>query len=394
LDRQWLNIHLADTAEPAPVYIFAHGNGGTANGMSQGEVDTIADEGYTTVSWESVPNVNSSADLDTVWSDAQLVFDWVRANAMTYNMDPDNIIIGGRSRGSGGSWPLAQSGHPAIKGIYMYNALPDGFWQSPELWTPLVDVSVNSPPTYFAFGPTPEDINNHNPVNAYPVRDEYIELGIDFTLTDGMWNDFQDGNGNWQNGGEIMHYFPDFIETLESPAPANMVDNFDGGNTAYPWTENGAWYVSAGTYNQDVITGSSSTSAGNPAWDAYTFTADMITVSSNDPAKAWLVNSLVFSASDTQNLYLVRLQSNGDLKLRSSVNNVSSQIASVPTSYSPFVWHNYKVVVQGDSIKVSIDNELLIDVSDSDHATGSIGIVTSQSSVSVDNVRVTQPSGC
>lgn len=311
-------------------------------------------------------------------------------------MDPDNIVIGGRSRGSGGSWPLAQSGHPAIQGIYMYNALPEGFWQSPETWTPLVDVSIDSPQTYFAFGPTPEDDDAHNPVNAYPVRDRYIELGIgeNITLTDGMGNDFRDANGNWTNVGQIMHYFPDFIATLEAPEPANMVDNFDGGNTTYPWTENGSWYISGGTYNQDDISGARTAYAGNPAWDAYTFKADMITVSSSDPAMAWLVNSLAFRASDTQNLYFIRLQSNGVLKLRTDVNGVGSEIASVATGYSPFAWHTYKVVVQGDSIKVSIDDELLIDTNDSDHAKGYIGVFTKQSSISVDNVSVIQPPGC
>jgi hypothetical protein len=216
-NRQWLNIHLAGTVEPAPVYLFAHGNGSIAtNGMSQGQVDTIASAGYTTVSWESIPKVTNSEELLVTWSDAQLVFDWVRANAATYNLDPDHIVIGGRSRGSGASWPLAHSDHPAIKGIYMYNALPTFFWQSPELWSPLDAVNIDSPPTYLAYGPVPEDNDVHNPTNAYPVVDLYTELGIGdkITLTDGMWNDFQDGNGNWTNVGQIMHYFPEFAATL------------------------------------------------------------------------------------------------------------------------------------------------------------------------------------
>ena len=69
-------------------------------------------------------------------------------------------------------------------------------------------------------------------------------------------------------------------------------------------------------------------------------------------------------------------------------------IASVPTGYSPFIWQNYKIVVAGESIQVSINDELLIDTSDSDHASGAIGIRTSRSSTSVDNVSVTQPPGC
>ena len=69
-------------------------------------------------------------------------------------------------------------------------------------------------------------------------------------------------------------------------------------------------------------------------------------------------------------------------------------IASAPTGYSPFAWQAYKIAVAGDSIQVWINDELLIDASDSDHASGAIGIRTSRSSTSVDNVSVTQPPGC
>ncbi|MEM9256343.1 MAG: alpha/beta hydrolase [Pseudomonadota bacterium] len=241
-DRQWLNIHLADSDEPTPVYLFAHSNGSTANGMAAGQLEAIASAGYTTVSWESIPTVTNAQELLVVWSDAQVMFDWVRANAATYNIDPDRIVIGGRSRGSGGSWPLAHSGHPAIIGIYMYNALPERFWQTPEVWTPVVDINADSPPTYFAFGPNPQSIDTHNPVNAYPARDRYIELGIGdrITLRDDMWSDFQDANGNWTNDAQIMEFFPAFAATLEKSEPALNISRI------VPW--------SSATYSYSVQT--------------------------------------------------------------------------------------------------------------------------------------------
>ena len=175
---------------------------------------------------------------------------------------------------------------------------------------------------------------------------------------------------------------------------ANMVDNFDGGNTTYPWAENGTWYISGEAYNQDNITGYKQAYAGNLAWTDYTYTADMITVSSADPTAGSYANSLAFRVSDNKNLYFARLKTNGALELRKRVGGTTTLIASVPTGYSPFIWQNYKIVVAGESIQVSINDELLIDVSDSDHASGAIGIRTSRSSTSVDNVRVTQPAGC
>jgi len=218
-NRQWLNIHLAyDQAKPSPIYLFAHGNGGSANGVNEKELHTVAAEGYTFISWESVPTISSSEDLATGVADVQVMFDWVRANADTYNLDPDYIVVGGRSRGSIISWQLAHSGHPSIKGIYMYNALPQGAWQNTDVWNPADEVTVDSPATYLVYGPDFDDDDGHNPEYVDPVIDRYEELGIAERMTRyvDMWGDFQNGNGNWTNDGQIMHYFPEFVVSLDA----------------------------------------------------------------------------------------------------------------------------------------------------------------------------------
>lgn len=181
---------------------------------------------------------------------------------------------------------------------------------------------------------------------------------------------------------------------LDGGTLANMVDHFDGSNTTYPWAEGGTWYISGETYNQDDISGYKAAYAGNPDWTDYTFTADMITVNSANPAAGWMTNALAFRVSDGQNLYFVRLKTGGQLELRKKVGGANTVIASVPTGYSPFAWQTYKIVVVGESIKISINDELLIDISDSDHASGYIGVRTHLSSTSLDNVKVTQPPGC
>lgn len=246
--RQFLNIYLADTAEPAPVLFWAHQNGSTAFNVSQEQADTIVGEGYTLISWESIPSLSTPADLLTAWSDAQLAFDWVRANAATYNLDPDHFIIGGRSRGSGASWPLAHGGHPAIKGIYMYNALPDGFWQAPELWTPVVEVNADSPPVYFAYGPVYGSTDSHRPDNSDPVVARYDELGLgdDITITTGMW---QAGISN------VMFYFPDFVESL-APPPENI-------SRVVPWSDPTYTY----TVESDVVYGQGEVGGGGSFLD-------------------------------------------------------------------------------------------------------------------------------
>ncbi len=210
-DRQWLNIMLADGADPAPVLMFAHGNGGSAANMQAASIDLIAEAGYTLVSWESLISVSEVEEVEIGMADAQLVFDWIRDNAATYNMDPDRIVVGGRSRGSVISWMLAHSNDPSIAGAYFYNALPDRVWLFTDDLDFVAAVNEGSPQTYFAYGPAPNDGDSHNPVNIYPVVDRYEELGVGSVLTDNLT----------ANGLDSMHFFPDFaawIEGGEQPA--------------------------------------------------------------------------------------------------------------------------------------------------------------------------------
>ena len=177
-ENQWLNLYLADSDTPTPVYVFSHANGSTADDVS-GFVDELKGVGISTVSWESVVLPDGSAeDIETGWSDAQLMLDWLKENADTYNLDTDKMIIGGRSRGSLFSWQLAHSQEPDIKGIYMFQALPDGVWQNTDSWTPTDEVTENSPPMKLTYKEAPGTTDGHKPEHGYTILDRYEELGI------------------------------------------------------------------------------------------------------------------------------------------------------------------------------------------------------------------------
>ncbi|MDT0595238.1 alpha/beta hydrolase-fold protein [Glaciecola petra] len=217
-NRQWLNIHLAyDQSTPMPIYLLAHGNGGSADGVSENELHALANEGYATISWESIPTISNSDEGAIGIADAQVMFEWVIANADTYNLDPDHIVVGGRSRGSIISWQLAHSNHPSIKGIYMYNALPQSAWQDVGTWSPVDEITIDSPVTYLVYGPDFDDDDGHNPVNVDPLLARYDELGIGDKITRhvDMWGDFRGDNGGWTNDAHTMHYFAEFAAQVE-----------------------------------------------------------------------------------------------------------------------------------------------------------------------------------
>ncbi|MEL6347248.1 MAG: hypothetical protein AAFV53_29300 [Myxococcota bacterium] len=206
-DRQWLNIYMADGDEPTPVYLYAHANGGSADVIDPNSVSSIVGAGYSLVSWESFPSIDSQEDIEIGQADAEKMFDWIQENAATYNLDPDRIIVGGRSRGSILSWRLAHSADPTILGVYFYNALPDGAWSDLDAWNPLDDVNAGSPPMYLAFGPAANDGDSHNPANLYPVVDLYeaFDMADMITLTEDMTAD----------GLYPFHFFPAFAAGLD-----------------------------------------------------------------------------------------------------------------------------------------------------------------------------------
>jgi predicted esterase len=227
--RQYLHIfEFGSAAAPAPVFFFAHGNGADADALNQQELADIASVGYSAISWESVSTISDADDVFTCWADQLLVYEWAKTNAATYNLDMNNVIIGGRSRGSICGWSLGQSGDTEIKAIYMYNALPDPVWQDVDTWDPVADVSAQSPPTYLAYGPEcPKPITQdctisgdiHNPRHGQKIVDRYEELGLTITLTDGMHN-LQPGNTP-----NVMRYFPSLVDpsiTLSPTTPTTM----------------------------------------------------------------------------------------------------------------------------------------------------------------------------
>jgi len=230
----------AESFEPSPVYLFAHGNGGTAN-LNAGELGQFVIAGYSVISWESVTKLDGASfaeDLATCKADLELVFAWFKENAAVYNFDPNAVVIGGRSRGSICSWDMTHSGKPEIQGLYMYNALPDGVWTGTNDPWLLAITAEKSPPAYLVFGPecprpitqdcvpSPDPRDRHSPRNGQKIVERYTQLSLKINLTDGLEN----------NNIGVFDLFPYFAASLAGttalttttapPAPVSCSNNF------------------------------------------------------------------------------------------------------------------------------------------------------------------------
>ena len=181
--RQFVDIYPADSECPTPVYFDAHGNGGNTF-MPSSIIDELNAQGITVIAWESLTSVNTPEEVETGWNDAELMFQWVIDHAEAYNLDTTQFIIGGSSRGSILSWKYGHRPNPNIKGLYMYNALPDSSWAYPDWWYAPDDVNTSSPPIYFVYkrepgsGEDPIDPDGHDPENGQIIMARYADLGL------------------------------------------------------------------------------------------------------------------------------------------------------------------------------------------------------------------------
>jgi len=221
--RQHLHILQTPSSnnKPTPVFFHAHGNGGTASDVGPDDLDIFMNAGYSVISWESVTTLSTAEGTEACWSDFDLVWEWFQDNAVQRNLDPDSVVIGGRSRGSVCSWQMAHSQKPAIHGLYMYNALPNNAWVAESPW--VEDVTAESPPAYLVYGPecekpitqdcvpSPDPQDDHNPRNGQKIVDRYTELGIAsmITLTDGLHNADM----------RLFDFFPEFAASLANDGP-------------------------------------------------------------------------------------------------------------------------------------------------------------------------------
>jgi hypothetical protein len=203
-DRQWLNLYLPSGSEPAPVFLYAHHNGSTADDVKDSWANPSLAEGIAIVSWESIAQVKGLPDFQICAADAKVMFAWVKENAATYNFDIDKIFIGGQSRGSFVSWELAHSLDSAIVGIYMGQALPGNSFNE-RLLEPITE---NAPPIFLAYRKEPGVVGDiHDPAHGLKVLERYKELGIGNSaeLVHSL-NDMKDN--------QVMQFLPEFVRSV------------------------------------------------------------------------------------------------------------------------------------------------------------------------------------
>lgn len=181
-ENNWLIVYPTKSDKPAPVYLWGHPNSDgkklpSAADISGAMVDKLNAEGIAVVSWESVPQVKTPEDVAICENDLENVYLWLKQNAARYNLDMNNLFIGGMSRGTVVSWKFANEVPGRVRGIFYTQGLPKGAWADGKE-RPLQYVTRQSPPVMFVYRDAMNTTDGHSPRFGQRIVDRYAQLGI------------------------------------------------------------------------------------------------------------------------------------------------------------------------------------------------------------------------
>jgi len=181
-ENQWLILYQAESSKPTPLYIWAHPNSDgkvlpSADEIPKNVVDDCKANGISVISWESVPQVKTYEDVMICRADLIKVYEWVVANSARYNLDVNNLFIGGSSRGTVVSWEFVCKYADKIRGAYLTQALPKGAWII-DSENPLTTITANNPPVVLSYRTDMDTDDGHSPKFGKRIADKYADLGI------------------------------------------------------------------------------------------------------------------------------------------------------------------------------------------------------------------------
>jgi len=166
-----LDLYLPECSRPTPFFLFGHAKGQTHKNVPRDKIKRLFEGRMAFVSIEA-----NDVDRDgrqEIWDEVtwQKAVRFLESNADTYNLDMDNLFVGGRSLGSLGAFSYAMNNSDKVRGVFCVQALPDRGDSFSKL------VTKDAPPCRLVFK-TRLGSNDHDPTNGMRIREVYDRLGI------------------------------------------------------------------------------------------------------------------------------------------------------------------------------------------------------------------------
>lgn len=203
-NRQWFDLYGCDDCGgddlpvKTPLFIFAHANGGRADGPAVAEIWSNLSRGedceplnygpgipkIKLLSWASLPTINRTAQAAEATNDLKTILEWLADPEVqdAYGINPNRIFIGGRSRGAFLSWFHANEAEPLvpIAGAYWMNAFATAGW---KVTLPHADARPGMPTTHFVYNTDLDGCDGHKPEHGLIVAQMMAKHGNDVSLS-------------------------------------------------------------------------------------------------------------------------------------------------------------------------------------------------------------------
>nr|QEO73876.1 hypothetical protein [uncultured bacterium] len=180
-----------------------------------------------------------------------------------------------------------------------------------------------------------------------------------------------------------MYFNPD--GTIK-PVTMLVKDNFDDNDSVGWTTYGGSWPVSRGRYEASASFGGKALLDTN--FSDFVYDADVTPRSANGDSGVVFRATQATTGVDSYRGYYAGIAASGRVLLGKADNNWT-QLASVPMTIRPNATYRLRVEAAGSVIKVSVNNELKITVTDTSYPTGANGVRVFNTAAGFDNISVT-----
>ncbi|MEV4721463.1 right-handed parallel beta-helix repeat-containing protein [Micromonospora noduli] len=168
-----------------------------------------------------------------------------------------------------------------------------------------------------------------------------------------------------------------------------FTDDFEDGN-ATGWTASGgSWTVATDgsrVYRQSGTSSDARSLAGTASWTDYSVQATVKPTAFNGSNR---FVALLARAQSSTSYYYLALRSNNTVELKRLSGGSSTTLDSAATTVTVGTAYTLRIDVAGSSLKGYVNGTLLTEATDSQFASGRIGVATFNASANFDNVQVT-----
>ena len=177
------------------------------------------------------------------------------------------------------------------------------------------------------------------------------------------------------------------ISPAAGPASAATLfsDSFADGDAAGGTASGGSWAVTRRAYRQSGTSSDARSRAGSTTWTDYTVSARVRPVAVNGSNRFIAV---VARAQSATSYYYLALRSNNTVELKKLVGGSSTTLATATTSFATGAWYTLALQVSGTTLRGTVNGAAAVTATDSQFATGQIGVATFNASADFDDVLV------